>query len=316
MFKKILFATSATEACDHAARVAFDMAQRYNAEIHVFHVLGIPTRGYSQMVVDVTTGEEITLDDNYRDLVREEIRTYYDHQIEKTENWSIDVTTGLPHREILRIARDLKPDIIVMGGSTGASGAYAHQKNVTGSTYQRVAGVARCPVMVINRPAASFWGGFSNVLFATDFSNAANRAFDFAFTLVKELQCEFHIFHALDITKSKDITDFQINTSHTQDTIEDEIRKAGEQLRFKYASRLGDFKNYAMEVWEGIPFVEIVKYGREHHADLIVMAHNTRKPEVNIGGNETEAAIGSVAEQVILRANCPVITINRSVGKA
>ncbi|MEZ4551156.1 MAG: hypothetical protein R2874_11920 [Desulfobacterales bacterium] len=54
--------------------MAFDMAQRYNADIRIFHVLGIPTRGYSQVVVDVTTGEEVTLDDNYRDLVKEEIR--------------------------------------------------------------------------------------------------------------------------------------------------------------------------------------------------------------------------------------------------
>ncbi|MEZ4579331.1 MAG: hypothetical protein R2875_15370 [Desulfobacterales bacterium] len=33
-----------------------------------------PPGGYSQVVVDVTTGEEVTLDDNYRDLVKEEIR--------------------------------------------------------------------------------------------------------------------------------------------------------------------------------------------------------------------------------------------------
>ena len=55
MFKKILFATSATPACDHAARVAFDMAQRYDAHISIFHVMGIPTRGYSQVVIDVKT---------------------------------------------------------------------------------------------------------------------------------------------------------------------------------------------------------------------------------------------------------------------
>ena len=42
-------------ACDHAARVAFDMSQRYNAEIVVFHVLVISTLGYSQIVVDVAT---------------------------------------------------------------------------------------------------------------------------------------------------------------------------------------------------------------------------------------------------------------------
>ncbi len=303
MFKKILFATSATEACDHAARVAFDMAQRYNAHIDVFHVLGIPTRGYSQVVVDVTTGEEVALDDNYRDLVKEEIRTYYDHQIEKTENWSIDVAIGLPHREILRIARLMKPDIIVMGGSTGASGSYAHKKIVTGSTFQRVAKAARCPVLVINRPAASFWGGFSNVVFATDFSDAAATAFDFSFKLAHTLNCEFHIFHALDITR------IQMNNLHTQDYIEDQIRKASQQLRFRYVSRMENFKQYAMAVWEGIPFVEIVKYAREKHADLIVMAHNTHKTEDN------DSPLGSVAEQVILRANCPVISINRSVGK-
>ncbi|MDA3896636.1 MAG: universal stress protein [Desulfobacteraceae bacterium] len=303
MFKKILFATSATEACDHAARVAFDIAQRYNAHIDVFHVLGIPPRGFSQIVVDVTTGDEVILDDNYRDLVKEEIRTYYDHQIEKTENWSIDVAIGLPHREILRIARNIKPDIIVMGGSTGASGSYAAKKIVTGSTFQRVAKAARCPVMVINRPAASFWGGFSNVVFGTDFSDAADSAFAFALALVKELNCEFHIFHALDITR------FQINNFHTQDYIEDQIRKAGQQLRFKYASKMKAFRQYNMAVWEGIPFVEIVKYAREKQADLIVMAHNTRKTE------DGEASIGSVAEQVVLRANCPVISINRSAGK-
>ncbi len=304
MFKKILFATSATNTCDHAARVAFDMAQRYNAHMDIFHVLGIPTRGYSQVVVDVTTGDEVELDDNYRDLVIEELRTYYDHQIAKTKNWSIDVAIGLPHREILRIARLMKPDIIVMGGSTRASGSYAHKKIVTGSTFQRVAKAARCPVLVINRPAASFWGGFSNVVFATDFSDAADSAFEFAFKLVKKLQCEFHLFHALDITR------FQMNNFHTQDYIEDQIRKATQQLRFKYVSRLGDFKQYAMEVWEGIPFLEIVKYAREKHTDLIVMAHNTHKTE-----EDDASTIGSVAEQVVLRANCPVITINRSVGK-
>jgi len=303
MFKKILFATSATPDCDHAARVAFDMAQRYQAHIDVFHVLGIPTRAYSQVVVDVTTGDEVALDDNYRDLVKEEIRTYYDHQISQTKNWAIEVTIGHPHREILRIARLEKPDIIVMGGSTGASGSYADKKIVTGSTFQRVARAARCPVLVINRPAASFWGGFSNVVFATDFSTAADHAFTFAFQLVEELQCEFRIFHALDISR------FQISNFQTQDTIEDQIRKAGQQLRYKYVSRLGDFRQYATDVWEGIPFVEIVKYGRENHADLIVMAHNTRMDA------EDETSIGSVAQQVVLRANCPVITINRSFGK-
>ncbi|RJP94603.1 MAG: universal stress protein [Desulfobacteraceae bacterium] len=303
MFKKILFATSATNACDHAARVAFDMAQRYNAHIDVFHVIGVPTRGFSQVVVDLTTGEQVVLDDNYRDLVKEEIRAYYDHQIQKKTDYAIEVAIGEAHREILRLARHTQPDMIVMGGSTGAAGAYASRRNITGSTFQRVAKAAHCPVMVINRPAGSFWGGFSNIVFGTDFSEAADAAFEFSFNLAKTFDCEFHILHALDITGC------QINAFQSQDDIDDRIRKAHQQIRFRYVRKMEGFKNFSAEVWEGIPFVEIVKYAREKHADLIVMAHHTRKD------GDSEDAIGSIVEQVILRANCPVISINRSIAK-
>ena len=61
MFKNILFATSATEASDHAARVAFNMAQIYDANICIFHVLGVPTRGFSQIVMDVKTKEKVEI---------------------------------------------------------------------------------------------------------------------------------------------------------------------------------------------------------------------------------------------------------------
>lgn len=303
MFQKILFATSATNACDHAARVAFDMAQRYNAEIIVFHVLGVPTRGYSQIVVDVATGDEVVLDDNYCDLVKEEIRSYYELRLKNIQKCSIEVTTGFPHREILRIARQIEPDIIVMGGSTGYAEASVYKKGITGSTFQKVAKAAHCPVLVLNRPAASFWGGISNIVFGTDFSSSADAAFEFAFKLVKNLGCEFHIFHALDVTG------IQMEKFHPQEHIEDQIRRARQQIRAKYLSRMENFKQYSIEVWEGIPFIEIVKYARENHADLIIMAHHTPKP------GTPDAALGSIIEQVILRANCPVVSVNRYAVK-
>jgi nucleotide-binding universal stress UspA family protein len=300
MFNKILFATSAAAPCDHAARVAFDMAQRYHAEIIVFHVLGVPTRGYSQIVKDVSTGDEVVLDDNYRDLVIDEIKNYYEAQLKKIKKYTIEVVIGFPHREILRIARQIAPDIIIMGGSTGGADTSVYKKGFIGSTFQKVAKAAHCPVLVVNRPAASFWGGISNIVFGTDFTSAADGAFEFAFKIAKELACEFHIFHALDLTG------IGVNQFATQEMIEDRIRKARQQIRSRYVSLMGEFKNYSVEVWEGIPFIEIVKYAREHHADLIVMAHHTPKPDA------PEAELGSIVEQVILRANCPVVSINKS----
>ena len=65
MFDKILFATTGTPVCDNAAHVAFDIAKKYNSKLHMFHVLGLPTRGFGQVVVDTRTGEEESYDLDY-----------------------------------------------------------------------------------------------------------------------------------------------------------------------------------------------------------------------------------------------------------
>ncbi len=299
MFKKILFATSATEVCDHAARVAFNMAQSYGAKICIFHVLGVPTRGFSQVVLDVKTKEEVVVDDEYIAWVEEEIKVHYSKQLETTRNFEIKVAIGLPHREILRAARELGPDLIVMGGSTGDDEDSVYKKSLVGSTLQRVAKVAPCPLLVVNRPAASFWGGMSNVIFGTDFSKASDAAFRFALQLVKTLACELHIFHALDIGS------MHLGRIMTQDEIESNIRESLRRIRGRYIPEMKDVPEYDFEVWEGIPYVEIVKYAREKHADLIIMAHHTQK------ASREDTRLGSNIEQVIVRAGCPVISINR-----
>ena len=299
MFKKILFATSATEACDHAARVAFNMAQSYDAQICIFHVLGVPTRGFSQVVLDVKTKEEVVLDDEYIAWVEEEIKVHYSKQLETTRNFEIKVAIGLPHREVLRAARELAPDLIVMGGSTGDDEDSVYKKSLVGSTLHRVAKVAPCPLLVVNRPAASFWGGMSNVVFGTDFSKASDAAFRFALQLVKALACELHIFHALDIGS------MHLGRIMTQDEIESNIRESLRRIRGRYIPEMKDVPEYDFEVWEGIPYVEIVKYAREKHADLIIMAHHTQK------ASREDTRLGSNIEQVIVRAGCPVISINR-----
>ncbi|MEE4608810.1 MAG: universal stress protein [Desulfobacteraceae bacterium] len=299
MFTKILFATSATEASDHAARVAFDMARRYGAHLCIFHVLGVPTRGFSQVVLDIKTGEKVELDEDYIEWVKEEISTYYAKQMADAHNYIIKVAVGFPHREILREARQAEPDLIVMGGNTGEEGKPVYPRNIVGSTLQRVAKAAHCPILVVNRPAASFWGGMSKVVFGTDFSKASEAAFQFACKLVRAIGGELHIFHALDISH------MHLGRLRTQDEIESKIREALRMIRGKYIARLEGIEDYAFDVWEGVPYVEIVKYARENHADLIVMAHHSSKTDAE------DTRLGSNIEQVMLRAGCPVISINR-----
>nr|NJM01776.1 universal stress protein [Desulfobacula sp.] len=66
-------------------------------------------------------------------------------------------------------------------------------------------------------------------------------------------------------------------------------------------------ENYSIEVWEGSPYIEIVKYAREKYADLIIMAQDSKNP-----GTETDE-LGSTVKQVILRAGCPVLCVNKEI---
>ena len=291
MFKKILLATSGAPSTFGAARVAFDMAKRYGAEVLVFNVMGVPTKAFSQVVNDVRTGEEIEVDDEYKAWVEEELKSTFEKQIETVDFSRIILATGVPHREILRAARENDVDLIVMGASSGDSSVY--RKGYPGSTLQRVAKAARCPVMTVHRETASYWGGFGNIVFATDFSKQAAHAFKFALASARELGCDLTVLHALDI--SGKVLD--------QNEIEDKLIAARARIRETYD--MGDFKDFDIEVWEGVPYVEIVKMARERSADLIVMAHHSHELDPE------KARIGSTMEQVILRAGCPVVSVSK-----
>ena len=299
MFENILFATTASPTCDDAAKVAFDLADKYNSKLLTFHVYGYPSRGFGQFVTDVRTGEDETRDPDYEAWVREEMKNTYAKQLAQTKNVELVTTAGVPHTEILRLARKESVDLIVMGAHTRQeeSGATRY-RSVVGSTMQKVAKSARCPVLIISRPCSTCWWYFSNIVFGTDFSKAADSAFLFALKVAKEIGCKLYLFHAFDIGA------ISSGKVQSQEEIEAHLAEARTKMERKYVSKMGDFDNYEIEIWEGIPYVEILKYTRDKQGDLIVMAHHTREVDPE------QALLGSTVEQVVLRSSCPVASVN------
>ena len=300
MFDKILFATTASPTCDDAAKVAFDLAKKYNATIFAFHVFGFPTRGASPFFVDFRTGEEETDNEDYTAWVKEEMKNTYAKQIETVDDCVIDCTVGAPHTAILRKARKEDVDLIVMGAHTRDEDVGgARYRDIVGSTMQKVARGARCPVLIISRPCNTCFWYFSNIVFGTDFSKASMSAFMFAYQTAKAIGCKLYLFHAIDLT------DMQFGKRSGQEEIENKLEIARRKMEETYISRMEDFDNYEIEIWEGIPHVEILKYAREKSADLVVMAHHTREIDPE------KALLGSTVEQVVLRSACPVASVNR-----
>ncbi len=299
MFKKILFATTASPTCDNAAKVAFDLELKWDAELIVFHVLGIPSRGYSPFVTDVRTGEIMEPDPDYVEWVKEEMKNTYDKLLADSENSQIDAAVGVPYREILRKARKENVDLIIMGAHTRQEdvGA-ARYRNIVGSTMQKVAKSARCPVVIISRPCTTCWKLFSNIVFGTDFSKAADYAYMWAYNLAKEVGAKLHLFHACDINTSA------AGIVMGQEEIEHQLQEAKAKMEARYISKMNGYDNYDIEVREGTPYIEILKLARERTGDLIVMAHHTREVDPE------KAALGSTVEQVVLRSACPVASGN------
>ena len=298
MFKKLLFATTGSPTCDNAAKVAFDLELKWDAKLYIFHVLGLPSRGFSPYVKDLRTGETEHADPDYIDWVKEELKNTYDVLLKDSENSVIETIVGAPAREILRKARKEDIDLIVMGAHTRQEDVAASRyRAVVGSTMQKVARAARCPVVIINRPCTTCWKLFSNIVIGTDFSKASEAAFLWAAKLAKTVGARLRIFHAVDITSGS------AGQMKSQTEIEALVAAAREKIEKKYMPRLEGFDNYEIEIWEGTPYVEILKFARDKQADLIVMAHHTREVDLE------DAELGSTVEQVVLRAACPVASV-------
>ncbi|MEE4363902.1 MAG: universal stress protein [Desulfotignum sp.] len=300
MFKKILFATNASPACDAAAKIAFELAQKYDAELTLFHVFGEPSRGASQRVKSYATGQEAELGPDYVEWIKQEMQTTYRDLADKYTTPVYAAKAGIPSTEILRLARDMDADCIIMGAHARQDDTAAERfRGIVGTTMQKVAQRAKCPVLIISRPCETCFWYFNQIIFGTDFSKASLAAFQFAYKMASHIGCKLHLFHALDIQVS------QAGIPPGQKSIETRIAEAKTKIQEHYVSLMDNFDNYEITVWEGVPYVELLKYAREASADLIVMAHHTRELDPD------DALFGSTVEQVVLRSACPVASVNR-----
>jgi nucleotide-binding universal stress UspA family protein len=300
MFKKILFATTSSPTCKEASNVAIELAKKYGSKLYIFHTLGFPTRGFGSFIVDFQTGQNKYYSPETITKVKDEIEKTYAEQLKELDDYVIETMAGVPHIEILRLARKENIDLIIMGPHTKEEKGAILYRKILGSTMQEVSLRARCPVMIVSRPVAKEKLAFKNIIFGTDFSKQCDTAFGFAYDLAKELGSKLYLFHALDITPGMGAAIFR------QNEIEKSLDEIKDRIRETYITKIEGFDNYDIKTWEGIPYMEIVKFARRKEADLIVMAHHSKEKDPD------KAIIGSTMEQVIIRAGCPVVSVNRS----
>ncbi len=285
MFKDIIIAVTPSEICNYAADAAFGFAKRFDAKLHLVHVCGM-AQGWGQMEHLDASGTT--------DRLKGEIADYYKEKLQDVPSYKVSVVPGIPHNEILRLARKDNADLIIMGPHTKE---YAEKRSkmwgMAGSTLERVAQKARCPVMVVTQEAATESGRFRNVVVATDFSEQAECAVAYGGQMARHHKSKLTIFHCID------------DENLAQSEIADRIAKAKERMATEFSRMLAGLADVALESWEGKPAMEILKLARQTEAGLILMAHHAREKDPE------KAYLGSTVAQVAMNATCPTMSINR-----
>ncbi|MBI1920452.1 MAG: universal stress protein [Geobacter sp.] len=141
------------------------------------------------------------------------------------------------------------------------------------------------------------------ILFATDFSESSDHAFEYARTMASSFNARLIVIHV--INEPVDLRGFYV--PHISfDKLEEEIREGAEKMMRKFCeSRLADFPNYESLVISGIPYEEILKKADAENVSLIIMGTHGRTGLDHV-------LFGSTAEKVVRKSRCPVLTVRLS----
>ena len=152
------------------------------------------------------------------------------------------------------------------------------------------------------------------ILFATDFSDHAERAKLMAQELSARFNAELHLLHVIH-DPAVEVPEFAMGLSFPG--FVENVGSQRRQLKIEALQTLEREVNVSwrqlhsviLDVKFGKPFVEIIRYASEHDIDMIVVGSHGRT-------GLTHLVLGSVAEKVIRKAPCPVLTMRQTMKVA
>jgi nucleotide-binding universal stress UspA family protein len=141
------------------------------------------------------------------------------------------------------------------------------------------------------------------VLFATDFSEASDAALHYALLMAGAFHASLHVLHVLEDLAAHAWTT-EVYVAALPGVHEEMERQARERLEQLLTPEQRAACSAVLVLRNGSPFVEIVRYARDEEIDLIVLGTHGR-------GAIAHMLLGSVAERVVRKAHCPVVTVRQ-----
>ena len=297
-FRRILCPVDFSDGSQHALDHAVAMARWYRGHVWVQHVhrLSMPVFGSAAL-----PGPEAVIPIGLTEHERMNLET-------TLERWVAAEATGAPTTTVLdedfdvpdaivEQARRLSADLITLG-THGRSG---FSRLALGSITEKVIRIAPCAVLIVppRAPDAVPRGvdAYQRILCPVDFSACSRRALEQAVSIAAEARARVTVAHVIDIPPDA--------SAPERPDLEPFRRFYFDQAHRCMNGLLGPVR-HADGIDElllaGKPYREILRVAAEQQADLIVLGVHGRAAVDRL-------LFGSVTEQIVRRASCPVLTV-------
>lgn len=146
--KTILVPSDFSECSDAALRYGLELARRFDAELHLLHVVQDPaTQPWAAEGLSLPLFEVV---DRWQAEARQRLANAV--PVADAHRVTVLVTLATPYQEILRYAGENAMDLIVMG--THGRGGVSHL--LLGSIAEKMVRHAPCPVLTVRYPQHGF----------------------------------------------------------------------------------------------------------------------------------------------------------------
>jgi len=281
MFESILLPTDGSTCARVAADYASDLAQHYDATVHVLHVVDYRI---------VQTGPEY---DEWEDDAAETVESVADRVESDGVAAERAVRTDVPHNAILSYATEEDIDLVVMGthGRTGV------ERYLLGSVTEKVVRRSDTPVLTVRTPDdGDVTFPYTDVLVPTDESRGATAAVSPAVDIAGTYGATLHSLSVVD-TRSLGI---DVRSTSIADELEREARNAVDAVEERANS--ASVPKTETVVDYGLPSDFIRTYAETNDIDLVVMGTHGRS-------GISRYLLGSVAEHLVRTSPVPVMTV-------
>jgi len=294
LFTRILFATDFSEDARRAQEYAIHLAGAWGAELEVLHVIEAP-HGLG------ADAESFAMMERSRTAAAQQLEEVRDDLARRGIPARVRLLLGNPVEHIRQAVREKDMGLLVLG----AQGRHNLLYGLIGKTAERLVHEGPCPVLAVpgarkdaveslpsDRPAV-----IRQVLAPLDFSAPSLDAVEYAVHLAQGVGAAVTLMHVLE-PACYDL-DWGLGVIEGEASKRDYWNRQLMEIR-DVVTAFGI--PVEVEISAGLPSDTILASALRHHTDLIVMGTHGRR-----GMSSKEC--GSVAEAVLRRATCPVLTI-------